>query len=383
MKEVAILGSTGSIGRQALEVIRQFPLKFKVVGLAGGKNWPLLAEQVREFCPQVVSLAGKEEALELKRHLSAGQRPEIYWGQDGLVAVVASVSRGVVLNAITGTAGLLPTVETLKRGLDVALANKETLVAAGEVVMRLAREKGASILPVDSEHSAIWQCLAGYSTREVRRIVLTASGGPFRKEPQDLSQVTVEQALAHPTWRMGKKITVDSATLMNKGLEVIEAHWLFGLDYDAIEVVIHPQSIVHSMVEFVDGSVLAQMSLPDMRLPIQYALSYPERWPGCFPRLDFCRVGTLTFEPPDTSRFPCLWLAYAAGREGGTMPAVLNAANEVAVEAFLEGRLTFNRIPEVVARVMEEHRVVHKPGLEAIMAADAWARQRAREKIGG
>ncbi|WP_027718253.1 1-deoxy-D-xylulose-5-phosphate reductoisomerase [Desulfovirgula thermocuniculi] len=383
MKEIAVLGSTGSIGRQALEVIRRFPSRLKVVGLAGGRNWPLLAEQIEEFSPRVVSLATPEDAQALARRLGTRQRPEIYWGQEGLAAVVASVGRGLVLNAVSGAAGLLPTVEALRRGLDVALANKETLVAGGEVVMRLAREKGASILPVDSEHSAIWQCLAGHSPAQVRRLILTASGGPFRREPRDLSRVTVEQALAHPTWQMGRKITVDSATLMNKGLEVIEAHWLFGLDYDCIEVVVHPQSIVHSMVEFVDGSVLAQMGLPDMRLPIQYALSYPERWPADFPRLDLCRVGTLTFEPPDTGRFPCLALAYAAGREGGTMPAVLNAANEVAVAAFLEGKIAFSRIPEVVSGVMEEHRAVRKPGLEEIMAADRWARQKAREKVGG
>ncbi|RKO66314.1 1-deoxy-D-xylulose-5-phosphate reductoisomerase [Desulfofundulus salinus] len=383
MKEIVILGSTGSIGRQALDVIRRFSDKMRVAGLAAGSNWPLMVEQIREFRPRVVALAREEEARELERHLPPGDLPELFWGSEGLETVATSIDSGVVLNALTGTVGLGPTVAALKKGLDIALANKETLVAAGEPVMKLAREKGASILPVDSEHSAIWQCLAGQPQNRVGKIILTASGGPFRKEPADLSRVTVDEALAHPNWRMGKKITIDSATLMNKGLEVLEAHWLFAVDYDQIEVVVHPQSIIHSMVEFVDGSVMAQLGLPDMRLPIQYALSYPDRWPNELPRVDWLALGELTFEPPDTNRFPCLALAYAAGRTGGTMPAVLNAANEIAVEAFLAGEIGFTAIPQLVAGVMEEHEVIPEPTLEEILAADQWARRTAREKVRG
>ncbi|MGB9802517.1 1-deoxy-D-xylulose-5-phosphate reductoisomerase [Desulfofundulus sp.] len=380
MREIVILGSTGSIGRQALDVVRRFPDKMRVVGLAAGSNWPLMAEQVREFRPRVVALAREEAVRELERHLPPGDLPELFWGAEGLVTVATSIDSGVVLNALTGTVGLLPTVAALEKGLDIALANKETLVAAGELVMKLAREKGARILPVDSEHSAIWQCLAGQPENRVGKIILTASGGPFRKEPADLSRVSVEAALAHPNWRMGKKITIDSATLMNKGLEVLEAHWLFSVNYDQIEVVVHPQSIIHSMVEFVDGSVMAQLGLPDMRLPIQYALSYPDRWPSDLPRLNWFAAGELTFEPPDTNRFPCLALAYAAGRTGGTMPAVLNAANEIAVGAFLAGEIGFTFIPRLVAEVMEEHRVVSEPTLEEILEVDQWARRVAREK---
>ncbi|NHM27422.1 1-deoxy-D-xylulose-5-phosphate reductoisomerase [Desulfofundulus sp. TPOSR] len=380
MKEIVILGSTGSIGRQALDVIRRFPDKMRVAGLAAGSNWPLMAEQIREFRPRVVALAREEAARELAQNLPPEELPDIFWGPGSLVTVATAVDSGVVLNALTGTVGLGPTVAALEKGLDIALANKETLVAAGELVMKLAREKGARILPVDSEHSAIWQCLAGQPQNRVGKIILTASGGPFRKEPADLSRVTVDEALAHPNWRMGKKITIDSATLMNKGLEVLEAHWLFAVDYDQIEVVVHPQSIIHSMVEFVDGSVIAQLGLPDMRLPIQYALSYPDRWPSELPRVDWFALGELTFEPPDTKRFPCLALAYAAGRTGGTMPAVLNAANEIAVDAFLAGEIDFTAIPRLVAGVMEEHAVVYEPTLEEILAADRWARGAAREK---
>ncbi|SHE58986.1 1-deoxy-D-xylulose 5-phosphate reductoisomerase [Desulfofundulus australicus DSM 11792] len=381
MKNIVILGSTGSIGRQALDVARRYPDKIRVIGLAAGSNWSLMVEQIGEFKPRVVALAREEAARELARHLPPGERPEIFCGSGGLLALVNSIDDGMVLNALTGTAGLRPTMAALEKGLDVALANKETLVAAGELVMKLARNRGARILPVDSEHSAIWQCLAGQSLKKVEKIILTASGGPFRIGPPDLSRVTVSEALAHPNWKMGKKITIDSATLMNKGLEVMEAHWLFDMDYDRIEVVIHPQSIIHSMVEFVDGSVIAQMGLPDMRLPIQYALSYPDRWPGELPRVNWFAVGELTFEPPDTGRFPCLTLAYSAGRAGGTMPAVLNAANEVAVEAFLSGEIPFTGIYRVVAGVMDEHTVISRPTLEEILAADQWARRVAREKI--
>ncbi|OAT85860.1 1-deoxy-D-xylulose-5-phosphate reductoisomerase [Desulfotomaculum copahuensis] len=382
MKEIVILGSTGSVGRQSLEVIRRLPGRYRVAGLAAGRNWRLLAEQIKQFHPRVVSLAGPEEARELAQHLDGGGRPpEIHWGEEGLRAVATCPGAAVVLSAVTGTAGLEPTVAALMAGKNIALANKETLVAAGELVMGLAKAKGVRILPVDSEHSAVWQCLSGAPPGAPDRIILTASGGPFLHEPADLSAVTVEMALAHPNWHMGRKITIDSATMMNKGLEVMEAHWLFGVALDRIQVLVHPESIVHSMVEFVDGAVLAQLGVPDMRLPIQYALSHPGRWPGPVPRLDWRRAMRLTFLPPDTRRFPCLKLASAAARTGGTMPAVLNAANEVAVQAFLDRRLGFTGIPVLVERVLDAHRAVSGASLEEILAADAWAREYAQRAL--
>jgi 1-deoxy-D-xylulose-5-phosphate reductoisomerase len=373
-RKIVILGSTGSIGRQALEVVRQFPEKMRVVGLAAGRNWELLAAQVREFAPDAVAVAGREGSEKLAAVLGAGPRPQIFSGPEGLCEIAALPGADLVLAAVSGVAGLLPVVAAIRAGKDIALANKETLVAAGEFVTGLAAARGVRILPVDSEHSAVWQCLQGAPPGRVAKIILTASGGPFLKEPADLRTVTVEKALAHPNWKMGRKVTVDSATLMNKGLEVIEARWLFGLNYDQIQVVIHPQSIVHSLVEFVDGSTLAQLGVPDMRIPIQYALTYPERWEARFPRLNWNEARQLTFSPPDTGRFPCLALALAAGREGGTMPAVLNAANEVAVEAFLSGKAGFLAIPEIVERVMNAHRVFPAERLEDVLAADRWAR---------
>ncbi len=377
-KRIVILGSTGSIGRQALAVIRQFPERFVVAGLAAGRNWRLLAEQVKEFRPAVVSVESKKEAQELSACLSFGERPEIFYGEAGLKEIACCPDAEVVLTAVPGILGLLPTVAAIRAGKNIALANKETLVAAGELVVELAAAKGIKILPVDSEHSAIWQCLRETPRRQVAKIILTASGGPFLKEPADLGRVTVEMALAHPNWKMGKKVTVDSATLMNKGLEVIEARWLFGLNYDQIEVVVHPQSVIHSLVEFVDGSTLAQLGVPDMRGPIQFALSHPERWPNQLPRLDWSRYAQLTFEPPDRERFRCLSLAEAAGRTGGTMPAVLNAANEVAVEAFLSGAIPFVAIPEIVERVMNAHTVSECKDFEDVLAADRWAKELAK-----
>jgi len=376
IKGVSILGSTGSIGRQALDVLDGRP-DFRIVGLAAGKNIKLLREQIKRYGPLLVSVEKEDDALALAREF-AGKVPEILWGSQGLRAVASHPTAGVVITAVTGTAGLLPTVEAIRAGKDIALANKETLVAAGSLVTSLAAGKGVNILPVDSEHSAIWQCLRGSRPGEVESIILTASGGPFRKEP-DLERVTVSMALAHPNWSMGKKITVDSATLMNKGLEVIEARWLFGLDYDRIRVVVHPQSIIHSMVEFRDGSVMAQLGLPDMRLPIQYALTYPDRLPGNVPRLDPAKISALTFEPPDTGRFPLLDLAYRVGGRGGTLPAVMNAANEVAVELFLAGRIRFTAIYRVVEEVVGRHDIIDRPGLEEILEADRWARERARQ----
>ena len=383
MKKIVILGSTGSIGRQALSVIRQFPREFEVVGLAAGKNWNLLAEQILEFRPRVVALAGEKEVDELSRNLDPATLPELCRGDSGLRVVAACSEADVVLTAVPGITGLVPTVAAIRAGKDIALANKETLVTAGSLVIELARQFKVRILPVDSEHSAIWQCLEGAPREEVARIILTASGGPFRREPADLSKVSVEMALAHPNWKMGRKVTVDSATLMNKGLEVIEARWLFGVNYDQIQVVIHPQSIIHSMVEFVDGSTLAQLGVPDMRIPIQYALTYPSRWSNQLPRINWGSMSELTFEQPDLSRFRCLSLAFDACRAGGTMPVVLNAANEVAVEAFLSHLIGFASIPEIVARVMDKHQVMEYNEIDEVLAADNWAREQAWQVVGG
>lgn len=379
-REIVILGSTGSIGRQALQVVEEFPDRFKVRGLAAGRNWRLLLEQTVCFRPAAVALMAEEDARQLTGALPRGVRPEVYWGAGGMERLAAMEGADTVLTAVTGAAGLKPTLTAIEAGKDIALANKETLVAAGEIVVERAGKRGVRLLPVDSEHSAIWQCLDGRAG--VRRIVLTASGGPFRRYSREaLAAVTPEAALDHPTWRMGPKITVDSATLMNKGLEVIEAHWLFGVDYDNIKVLVHPQSVVHGMVEFADGSVLASLGITDMRLPILYALSYPERLENALPRLDLVGVGPLTFEDPDMERFPCLRLALLAGRTGGTMPAVLNAANEVAVAAFLNGRISFTGIPAVIERVLAIHSVTKKPDLDKIISADAWARNSAEEII--
>ena len=381
-KKIVVLGSTGSIGRQTLEIAENFPGEIEVVGLAAGKNWVMLAEQVKKFRPTIVAVAGEEEAFQLRNALGAGFDVEIYSGDEGLSTLAGLSEADTVVTAVTGTVGLSPTVTAIKAGKNIALANKETLVAAGELVMQLAERYGVSILPVDSEHSAIWQCLNGEKRKFLNKIILTASGGPFReKSLSQLAEVTVEMALDHPNWSMGKKITVDSSTLMNKGLEVIEAHWLYSVSYEDIQVVIHPQSVVHSMVEFKDGSVIAQLGLPDMKLPIQYALSYPDRWSNDMVRLDFAKQGLLTFEAPDFERFPCLGLAFDAGKVGGTMPAVLNAANEIAVGAFLEKRLVYKDIARLVDEVMALHQVIHGPDLETVLYVDRWARNEAARLI--
>lgn len=382
MKKVVILGSTSSIGRQALDVIRSFPGSFQVVGLAAGSNWRLLARQVGEFRPDAAVLAGEGELKELRRELGDTGTPDLAWGEAGLENLAAMPQADIVLVAVTGALGIRPTLAAINAGKDVALANKETLVAAGHLVTAMAERQKTALLPVDSEHSAIWQCLRGQEQKTVEKLILTASGGPFRLcSREELANVTVEMALAHPRWQMGAKITVDSATLMNKGLEIIEAKWLFGVSYDQIEVVIHPQSIIHSAVEFIDGSVMAQMGQPDMRLPIQYALTYPARLPGCCSRLKLAGLQGLSFESPDPGRFPALKLAMEAGKAGGTMPAVLNAANEVAVAAFLQQRIPFLAIPGVTSRVMEKHAAIGRPGLEEIMEADGWARKTAAALI--
>lgn len=373
-RKIAILGSTGSIGRQALEVIGSFGDDLQVVGLAAGGNWRLLAEQIKVFRPRVVSTTGAA-AAKLAASIDIDPRPEICYGREGLLKVATLAEAEVVLTAVSGAVGLEPTIAALKAGKDIALANKETLVAAGPLVMKLAAAGGNRILPVDSEHSAIWQCLRGEDPAQVKEIILTASGGPFRSLDQEqLARVNVEMALAHPNWTMGAKISIDSATLMNKGLEVIEARWLFDVDWDQIRVVVHPQSVIHSMVEFVDGSVMAQLGQPDMRVPIQLALTYPKRLPNQLPRLNWFELGKLTFEPPDLKRFPCLKLAVDAGRRGGTAPAVLNAANEIAVQAFLSRQLAFPGIAATVESVLALHQVIDRPDLEEILDADHWAR---------
>ena len=373
-KRIAVLGSTGSIGCQTLEVVEMFPEQFEITGLAAGFSLDKLAGQVAKHRPKLVSIGRKDDVSTFRAMIPDGTR--VTAGIEGMIEVAVAAEVDVVVTSITGTLGLLPTIEAIKAGKDIALANKETLVAAGELVMALVREKGVRILPVDSEHSAIFQCLNGYQQAQVSKIILTASGGPFRlKAREKLREVTVEETLKHPNWTMGKKITVDSATLMNKGLEVIEARWLFGVGFDNIDVVVHPQSIIHSMVEFVDGSVIAQMGIPDMRIPIQFALTYPDRWENNLPGLDLLSVKELSFAPPRTMDFPCLGLAFAAGRQGGTMPAVMNAANEQAVAMFLEHRIGFMDIPALVEKVMAKHTCVKKPGILEILQSDSWARQ--------
>jgi 1-deoxy-D-xylulose-5-phosphate reductoisomerase len=373
-KTVAILGSTGSIGRQTVEVIRRHAGQFSVCALAAGQNVAEAAKQVHLLQPSLVSMATEEAAEQLRQQV--GDRVEIVAGDQGLIEVATHPDADVVLTAVVGTRGLAPTIAAIQQGKTIALANKETLVAAGHVVMKLAKEKNVPILPVDSEHSAIFQCLQGEKIHTVRRIILTASGGPFREcTREEMERVSVEDALHHPNWSMGAKITLDSATLMNKGLEVIEAHWLFGMPYEQIDVVIHPQSIIHSLVEFVDSALIAQMGVPDMKVPIQYALTYPERFAAEWPRLQLAEIAQLTFAPPDLERFPCLRLAYEAGKTGGSMPTVLNAANEVAVSLFLERKIGFLDIAALTARVLDRHAVVAAPDLETILALDGWARE--------
>ena len=378
MKRLAILGSTGSIGQSALDVVRAHPERLRVVTLAAGGNADRLAEQVCEFTPEAVAMADDDGAARLRAGCP-GQTPVILAGEQGLMDVATHPGVDIVICASSGTAALGAVLAAIEAGKTIALANKEVLVMAGELVMAAARRRGVTILPVDSEHNAIHQCLDGRDRRDVRRLILTASGGPFRGWTQEaLERVDPSLALQHPTWQMGRKITIDSATMMNKGLEVIEARWLFDVDADRIDVIVHPQSIVHSMVEFRDGSVIAQLGVTDMRLPIQYAVSYPERWEAPLPPLDLARAGRLEFCAPDRAGFPCLDLAYRALRAGEKFPCVLNAANEVAVEAFLAGALGFTSIPRVITTVLDAHRAVPVTTLAAVREADAWARQQAR-----
>jgi 1-deoxy-D-xylulose-5-phosphate reductoisomerase len=378
VKRLAILGSTGSIGRSALAVVDAHPSRLRVVALAAGDNASVLAEQVLRYSPEVVAMATGEAVDRLRAACGGGGRVTMTSGADGLIAVATHPSVDIVICGSSGTAGLEAVLAAIAAGKTIALANKEVLVMAGALVTAAARRHGVVILPVDSEHNAVHQCLHGRSATEIRRLILTASGGPFRDfTVAQLRQVGPDRALRHPTWQMGRKITIDSATLMNKGLEVIEAHWLFGVAAEQIEVVIHPQSIVHSMVELVDGSVIAQLGVTDMRLPIQYACSYPERWDGGLPALDLGKAGRLEFHPPDLERFPCLGLAYRALRGEGTLAVVLNAANEVAVAAFLEGRLGFTSIPIVIERTMNAHTVERVSTVETVRRVDAWGRSHA------
>ena len=383
MKGLAILGSTGSVGRNVLRVVEAFPDRFSVESLAAGSNVEVLAEQVARHRPRLVSVRDQAalDALGKRVDLS-GVRAVT--GSAGMTEAATIDGARMVVSAAVGALGLVPTYRALEAGKDVALANKETLVMAGELMLARARETGARLLPIDSEHCALHQCLAGREAKDVKRLLLTASGGPFRSRPREsFANVTREEALAHPTWRMGPKITLDSATLMNKGLEVIEARWLFGIEAARIEVLIHPQSVVHSMVELVDGTVLAQLGVTDMRLPIQYALSHPETWPAPIPGMDFTRALALGFEPPDHERFPCLGLAYRALAAGGTAPAALNAANEEAVAAFLDGKAPFLAIPETIREVLDSEPQTHAATLEDVLEADRRARERARQALAG
>ncbi len=383
MKNLTILGSTGSIGTNALTVVAQFPDRFKVQALTAKHNIPKLARQIREHKPRMAAVYDEETAAALKKTLPKGMPIQIAYGDRGYQQAAEFDHTDMVLTAMVGAAGLLPTIQAIEAGKDIALANKETLVMAGDLVMQLAETKNVNIIPVDSEHNAIYQCLLGQKRSEVDKLLITASGGPFIDKPMDqLSQVNPEDALKHPNWQMGPKITVDSATLMNKGLEVIEAMHLFQMPMEQIQVVVHPQSIIHSMVAFQDGSILAQLGIPDMKTAIAFALSFPERLPLEQPLPDFAALGRFTFKEPDLQKFSCLKLAMASGRTGGTMPAVLNAANEVAVRSFLDKQVNFNQIPVIIGEVMSRHHHQKDPSLADIVAADQWARQSAQELIG-
>jgi len=377
VKAITLLGSTGSIGTQTLDIVAQYPEQFRIVGLTAGRNVTLLAQQIRLFRPEIVAIGELQEAI-----ADIDYQPMILVGETGVVEVARYGDAEVVVTGIVGCAGLLPTIAAIEAGKDLALANKETLIAGGPVVNPLIEKHGVKILPADSEHSAIFQCLQGVLPGGLRRIILTASGGAFRDLPvEKLAEVTVADALKHPNWSMGQKITIDSATLMNKGLEVIEAHYLFGMDYDDIDIVIHPQSIIHSLIELQDTSVLAQLGWPDMRLPLLYALSWPERIHTDWKPLDLVKAGNLTFREPDHEKYPCMQLAYAAGRAGGSMPAVLNAANEQAVALFLEEKIQFLDIPKLIEMTCDKHQQdnCESPGLDDILVADKWARQEVLE----
>jgi 1-deoxy-D-xylulose-5-phosphate reductoisomerase len=381
VKAITLLGSTGSIGTQTLDIVTQYPEQFRIVGLAAGKNVTMLAQQIRQFLPEIVAIRDEDSLPELKAAIAdLDPQPILLAGEAGVVEVARYGKAEAVVTGIVGCAGLLPTIAAIEAGKDIALANKETLIAGGPVVNPLIEKHGVKLLPADSEHSAIFQCLQGVPKAGLRRIILTASGGAFRDWPvEKLSTVKVADALKHPNWSMGRKITVDSATLMNKGLEVIEAHYLFGMDYNGIDIVIHPQSIIHSLIELQDTSVLAQLGWPDMRLPLLYALSWPERIYTDWEPLNLVKSGDLTFREPDHQKYPCMQLAYSAGRAGGSMPAVLNAANEEAVALFLDEKIEFLDIPKLIEKVCDKHQKDNcdSPSLDDIIAADKWGREEA------
>lgn len=374
IKRLTILGSTGSIGENALRVVRAHQEKFELIGLSAHSNYPRLIEQAKEFRPAVVCIADEQFAEKVKEAL-ADIEIEIYAGRSGLLELAARDTANLMLNGLVGTPGMEPTITAIENGIDVALSNKESLVMAGDLINRLLEEHDVELFPVDSEHSAIWQCLSGEEMSQVHRLILTGSGGPFRTIPREqFNQLTVEEALNHPNWKMGNKITIDSATMMNKGLEVIEAHWLFDIAADAIDIVVHPQSIIHSMVEFVDGSVKAQLGVPDMKVPIQYALLYPEHAPADWERLDLASLGQLTFEEPDLEKFRSIALAYKSLEEGGSSPAVLNVANETAVYAFLDRKISFDQIPVLVEDAIENHEHIAHPSLEDLLELEEWTK---------
>ncbi len=383
MKKIAILGSTGSIGVNTLNVVRKLGKGYKITGISAQKNVNLLIKQIIEFRPTIVALGDEGAAQELKKRLRRFRPlPRIYEGTSGLIEFARNPVSDFLVSALVGAAGLLPTLAAIEAGKDIALANKEILVMAGDLIIKTAKKRGIKILPLDSEHSAIFQCLRAEKIKHVRRLILTASGGPFYKyKKSQLEKVTVKETLHHPTWQMGKKITVDSATLMNKGLEAIEASHLFGIDINRIDVLIHPQTTVHSLVELVDGSILAQLAIADMRIPIQFALTYPQRYLSRLQGLKLEKIAHLTFQKPNLNNFSCLGLAFKAGRTGGTMPVVLNAADEIAVEAFLVGKIKLTDIPKIIESVMAEHKVNKKTSLKKILEIDQWARNRTREKI--
>ncbi|MGH7953154.1 MAG: 1-deoxy-D-xylulose-5-phosphate reductoisomerase [Limisphaerales bacterium] len=379
MKNVVLLGSTGSIGTSTVKVAEDLPDRIRLLGLGAGNNFDLLLEQTRKHRPEAISIFDPAKARELQNALATSTK--VFSGPDGLIQLATLPAADIVLIAIVGTAGLKPALAAIRAGKDIAVASKEILVMAGEIVMREAHKHGVRVLAVDSEHSAIFQCLDGKPSSSVRKLWLTASGGPFRDKilwpKEKFSEITVERALKHPSWVMGRKVTIDSATLFNKGLEMIEARWLFDIEMPRVGIVVHPQSIVHSMVEFVDGSLLAQLSTPDMCLPIQYALTYPDRAASDRVQTNFAKLGQLTFEEPDVERFPSIELARRAGDIGGTLPAVLNAANEIAVEVFVNRKIAFTQITETVRRVMDAHKIISYPTLEQILEADSWARRKA------
>jgi len=383
LKKIAILGSTGSIGVNTLNVVRKLGKGYKITGISAQKNVNLLIKQIIEFRPTIVALGDEGAAQELKKRLRRFRPlPRIYEGTSGLIEFARNPVSNFLVSALVGAAGLLPTLAAIEAGKDIALANKEILVMAGDLIIKTAKKRGIKILPLDSEHSAIFQCLRAEKINHVRHIILTASGGPFYKyKKSQLEKVTVKETLHHPTWQMGKKITVDSATLMNKGLEAIEASHLFGIDINRIDVLIHPQATIHSLVELVDGSILAQLAIADMRIPIQFALTYPQRYPSRLQGLKLEKIAHLTFQKPNLKNFSCLGLALKAGRIGGTMPVVLNAADEIAVEAFLGGKIKLTDIPKIIESVMAEHKVNKKPSLKKILETDHWTRNRTREKI--